>query len=187
MSWNEYLKRTANYTPRPLLQRALPLATPKGKALDLGAGALNDARFLAENGFTVDAVDSNPEVRSYLPENAPITLTISKIEDFDYPNAAYDLINAQFSLPFVAPERFTNTFQEIIASLAPGGIFCGQFFGPEDDWSDDTAMSFHTEEEIRELLSSIEIVSLEESKKSAKTAAGKDKFWHIFDVIAERH
>ena len=51
--WSQYIAKTKNKSPRPLLVRALSYVKNKNKALDLGAGALNDSRYLLENGFKV--------------------------------------------------------------------------------------------------------------------------------------
>ena len=44
------------------------------------------------------------------------------------------MINARFSLPFCAAVEFPGLWGELIKSLKVGGIFCGQFFGPDDEF-----------------------------------------------------
>ncbi|MHB8710099.1 MAG: class I SAM-dependent methyltransferase [Minisyncoccota bacterium] len=182
-NWNDYLKKTKNMKARPLLVEALPYVKNKNHALDLGCGAGDDSRFLKEEGFLVTSVDNNPEVKKYV--DSP-NLVISTYANFDFPTEYYDLVNAQHSLPFNPPESFNPMFERLTKSLKPGGIFAGQFFGKEDSWSSDKSMTFHTEAEIRSLLSSYKVHVFREEKKEGKTVSGDTKFWHVFHVIAER-
>ena len=62
-------------------------------------------------------------------------------------------------------------------------MFTGQFFGPEDGFSDRLEMTFLNRQEVENLLTSFTVRTFVESKRTSKTATGHDKFWHIFDVI----
>ena len=62
--WSTYHERTQNRPPRESLIKAVSLAREKEIALDLGAGALNDSKYLLEAGFgKVIAVDIEPTVQ----------------------------------------------------------------------------------------------------------------------------
>lgn len=169
---------------RPLLVEALSYVHNKDYALDLGCGAGNDSRFLKEKGFRVTSVDSNPEVKKYLDDDSDFV--ISTYVNFDFPIEHYDLVNAQYALPFNPPESFNSMFERLTKSLRPGGIFAGQFFGKEDSWSNAKDMTFHTEAEIYSLLSDYKVHVFREEKRKGKTASGENKFWHVFHVIAEK-
>src|SRR5258708_30442219 len=52
------------------------------------------------------------------------TLFRSSFHESTWPTC--DLVNASFSLPFCAPERFPEVWERIVESLRPGGRFCGQ-------------------------------------------------------------
>lgn len=187
MPWKEYLTKTANNEPSKLLIEALGYAQKSGPALDLGAGALNEAYYLSSLGYTVTAVDSNPDVKLYLKEDKhPIDLEITKFNDFSFPLNHYVVINARYSLPFNDPKTFANVLMRITASLKEGGVFVGQLFGPEDEWSHRTDMNFHTREQIETLFSSFTLHKLFEKKDVRPTATGPDKFWHVFDIIASK-
>ena len=56
--WREYYNRTRNRKPAPLLVEAVSLAK-KGVALDLGAGALPDSKYISKKGFRVIAIDNS--------------------------------------------------------------------------------------------------------------------------------
>lgn len=158
-----------------------------GPVLDLGAGALNEAYYLSSLGYTVTAVDSNPDVKQYLLQDRdPIDLEITKFDNFPFPPNHFILINARYSLPFNNPETFADVFASMTSSLKEDGVFVGQLFGPEDEWSKRTDMSFHTREQVKSLFSSYVIHKLLEKKGIRPTATGPDKFWHVFDIIASK-
>lgn len=183
MSWNVYLSRTATYSPRDLLVQATSLVPVHGAALDLGCGAGVDARYLHDKGFDVTAVDSNPDVKKYV-EN--IAVVISSFADFEYGVQEYILVNAQYALPFNPPNTFGSVFKRVTESLKPGGIFVGQFFGPEDDWAGRPTMNFHSRAEVESLLDAYDVLVLREENKEGSLAAGGTKHWHVFHVIAQK-
>jgi tellurite methyltransferase len=47
-------------------------------------------------------------------------------------------------------------------------------------------MTFHTKQQVEELLSNMEILELNEEDKDGKTANGALKHWHVFHVIARQ-
>ena len=187
--WNNYVEQTKAKPPRPLLIEALQYVTHKSEALDVGSGALNDSKFLLQEGFAhVTAVDQTSiaqEIAVLLPKDR-FEYKISKIEDMNLLSESYDFINAQLSLPFINPEVFKETFQKLISSLKKGGVINGQFFGNRDGWNYNEDMTFLTIEEARELLSELNLISFEEKEAPGVTAAGNIKQWHIFDFIAKK-
>lgn len=185
-NWKEYFEKTKNAKPRPDLINALFHVKNKNSALDFGAGALNDSAYLLSLGFKhVTAVDVNPVGMDVL-ENFPIENFSYKLVDFDsfeFPKNEYDLVNAQYSLPFSSKESLPNIFEKIKESLIVGGVFVGQLFGLNDEWSSNEKMNFHTKESAQKLLSGFNIISFEEEEKDSKTAMGDSKHWHIFHFI----
>lgn len=68
------------------------------------------------------------------------------------------------------------------------GYFVGNFLGLEDDWSSDENKSFVNGEKINQIFKDFEIVYFSEMKYSKKKeSTGKNKFWHVFDVIARKN
>jgi SAM-dependent methyltransferase len=142
---------------------------------DLGAGALNDTKYLLEEGFQkVIAIDREPSVKELGQEinSEKLEIVISSFESFEFPENTFDLINAQYSLPFIPPESFNEVFKKIKSSLKTGGIFVGQLFGERDEWRDNPLMTFHTSEEVKGLLSGVEVIDLREEEKDGETASG---------------
>lgn len=186
MDWDNFLKATSKMKCRPFLKDALQYV--KGNtALDLGAGALRDALFLLDSGFKVTAVDSNPKILEYAKPNENLSVEISTFEDYSFPKGSFDLINAQYALPFNRPETFKDTFERMISSMKSRAIFTGQLFGTEDGWAEKKAMTFFSRNEASALLKGFgKVYVMREEKKLGPTVSGTDKLWHVFHIIAEK-
>jgi len=176
--------------PRPLLVKAAALATPKEHALDGGAGALNATKYLLSAGFAqVTALDAAPRAQDVAAELADdrVTFVLSRFEHFDFPASRYDLVNAEFSLPFLSPGDFAPTFSRLLCSVKSGGIFTGQVFGSNDSWNvANSGMTFHTRAEAEAFFRDFELVHFEEEDHPGTTKLGEPKHWHIFHIIARK-
>ena len=187
MEWDNYLSKTQQKRTSPFLVEAVAHVRNGYQALDLGAGALADSRYLLEQGFDVTAVDSSPEVAEYAKDlGGRFHLRTCMFDAYEFPPGTFDLINARYALPFNPPETFESMFERLRASLAPGGVFTGEFFGPEDSWAAREGMTFHDRTDIERLLVPLEILLFEEEKRQGTTALGKEKFWHVFHVTARK-
>lgn len=182
--WKIYQKLTNKQIPRPLLVEAINFVLKKGSGLDLGSGALSESKFLLDNGFEkVIAVD----IEKFEDINdRRFNFIKSKFEDFDFPIETFDLVNAQFALPFIKQETLPLIFEKLKNSLVAGGIFTGQFFGKNDSWNHNQNMNFQTKEEVLKLLEDMEIIKLKEMENDGKTASGDIKHWHVFHIIARK-
>lgn len=187
--WNRFYGFTKDSPPWPLLIRAAVLAPRKGAALDLGAGAGRDTRYLLGQGFAVTAVDAEASSVALLRaiESDRLRVVRSSFQDFDFAGAPFDLISAQFALPFIPRAHFAEVFARITSALAPGGVFAGQFFGDRDEWA--TAgrdMTFVTQAEAEVLLRDLDVIELTEEDEDGHKADGSPKHWHIFHILARR-
>lgn len=185
----DYYKNTQGLTASPLLVQAIgSLVSQRKIALDLGAGSGRDTKFLLQSGFQVTAVDNEPSAEKYINELKPfgdVNFVHSTFADFDYKK--YDLINARYALPFSPPDNFTLVMNTILESLNPGGVFVGQLFGTNDDWNiAGSNMTFLELSETQELLSSLEVLWLNEKDEEGPLANGSTKHWHVFDIIARK-
>jgi tellurite methyltransferase len=194
MNWNNYLIKTKASDPRPLLVEALNYVKNFNKALDLGCGAMNDTKTIFKAGFgSVDAVDNNPSVSEIAKDIIDTGFNLNFFEEtfsnFSFVKNDYDLISAQYSLPFTKQNDFTKVWINISNSLRNDGIFTGQFFGQEDEWSTRSDMTFLTESQVLSLFNSEEwkIIKFKEFKGNGMTARGVLKKWHVFHVIASKH
>lgn len=187
--WERFYGFTKDSPSWPLVARAAALAPQKGRALDLGAGAGRDTRYLLEQGFDVTAVDADPHAALYLSALAEppcLSVVVSSFEDFPFATT-YDLISSQFALPFLPRDRFADIFARLKAALAPGGVFAGQFFGVHDEWNiPERNMTFHTRAEVESLLSDLDTIELTEEDADGTKADGSPKHWHIFHILARK-
>lgn len=193
-NWASYSVRTKDRAPRKLLVQAVPHVTARDTALDLGPGALNESKFLLDQGFkkviavNKDELETDPVARERakaFPQDR-FEYAVSAFDAFNFQPNSYDLINAQYALPFNSPATFDAMFAKLKASLKSGGIVTGQFFGPKDEWSKNKDMTFVTREKAEELLSDLESIHFDEVEGPDRLAVGGQKYWHTFHFIARK-
>ncbi len=186
--WREFIRITSGMPAWPHLVRAVALFDRPGDALDLGPGGGRDSDHLLRQGWRVTAVDASPAAAAALrrlPRQRNLTFVAARIEDFDAQPASYDLVNAQFSLPFMAPDRYEAALRRLVASVRPGGVMAATFFGRHDEWNKPgSGLNFTTEASVRKLFEGWEIVELREEEQDGQTADGTPKHWHVFHLIA---
>jgi len=188
-TWLDYVEKTKSKPPRPLLVKALQFLERRDIALDLGAGALNDSIYLLSEKFVhVTAIDKEP-VAAKIAKDLPLerfTYKISSLEDTVFPADEVDLVNAQYALPFIKPERFDEVWERISNSLKIGGVFTGQLFGQKDEWAGNRNMTFHTKAAAHQILARFDLLDFEEEEADKPTAMGNMKHWHVFHFIARK-
>jgi SAM-dependent methyltransferase len=185
--WKRFVELTRDNPPWPLLTRAADLLPQKGRALDLGAGGGRDTRYLLAQGFQVTAVDASPHSVAALSSVQAANLRVVQVAFEDFAFETYDLINAQYTLPFVVPRRFRRLFARLKGALNPGGVFAGQFFGTRDQWNTPgRRMTFLTREQAEAQLRDLELIEFSEEELDGHVADGSPKHWHTFNIIARR-
>jgi SAM-dependent methyltransferase len=131
--WNRKYREGAGPTrPSAAVERFWSLAPP-GRALDLAAGNGRNALFLAEKGFTVDAVDISDvavdELKGRHPDLFPIQ---ADLDSWEIPENQYSII---LNIRFLS----RRLFPYIREALIPGGVFIAETFlespGEEDHFS----------------------------------------------------
>jgi tellurite methyltransferase len=193
-TWQRYYG-AAGDAPRDTLLEALTLHEAEGRepgfAVDLGCGAGRDTLELLRRGWCVLAVDAEPKALELLaahPDRAAaaarLDTLLGRFEDARWERA--ELVNASFSLPFCPPAAFIATWSRIVASLRPGGRFCGHFFGDRDEWAPADDITFHRREELDELLANLEIERLDEIERDGPGALGKSKHWHAYFLVVRK-
>lgn len=188
-TWEEHFEQTRNKPPRPQLLKALSYVKDAGGAvLELGGGALNDARHLLSLGMKVTVIDSEPSIEKIAKEigNDQLTVYVQNFDQYAFPEEAYNLVTAMYALSFNPPETFHDVMANVKKSLVQGGIFSCNIFGPKDDWSHEPTMTFLDKSQIEELFADMEILSLEEVERDNILAGGIPKHWHEFQIIARK-
>lgn len=187
--WKNYYEKHKVRKVRPQLVKAVSFCKEKINALDLGAGTLVESVYLLEQGFNVTAIDSSPETKKFAEglDSDKFELIITQFNDFDLKENNYDLVNAQYALPFHGPVGFLDFINKIIKSLKKDGLFVGQFFGIKDSWNTkESILVFHTKEDVLEMLNGLETIEFIEEEKDGPSASGVQKHWHVFHFIAKK-
>lgn len=157
-------------------------------ALDLGCGAGNDTEFLISKGFKVTAVDCEENVRDILKSrninSSDLNIVIDDFSKTELPKV--DLVVANFSLFFIN-DNLQEFMRRILKdNINSEGFFVGNFLGKEDDWS--KKRTTVNKEELLEYFKDYDIMYFSEEKYYRDGAiSDRNKFWHIYTVIARRH
>ncbi|MDP1625060.1 MAG: class I SAM-dependent methyltransferase [bacterium] len=190
ISWKKYIDRTSKNKVRPLLVEALQHTQERASALDIGGGALNESKYLLSQGFgSVTAMDADEAAEEKAKEikEPNFNFVRATYTDFKLEPESYDLINAQYALPFNGPEEFNDLIERLKMSLKSKGIFVGNLFGERDSWNIvGSKKIFHTNESAHEALDGLDIIVFREEEKDEKTALGQPKHWHLFNFIARK-
>jgi SAM-dependent methyltransferase len=109
--------------PSSWLVRWAPLIPPAGEVLDLACGGGRHARFLAQQGHAVDAVDRDARALALLAGVAGVRPLRADLEGapWPYPDRAWDGI-------VVANYLHRPLFPSLLASLRPGGVLIYETF-----------------------------------------------------------
>jgi cyclopropane fatty-acyl-phospholipid synthase-like methyltransferase len=108
---------------------------PLGRALDIGAGVGNQSRWLAANGFKVDAVEVHPDQIETLREavrGMDVATHRVDICEFDLIPRRYSLIAALAVFHFIPPSQMGPLARRLQESLTPGGLLLAQVFTTDD-------------------------------------------------------
>ncbi len=197
MSWQPYYEKTRNRPSDPVLDFAQSRVCPDLPriAIDCGCGAGRNAEFLRGCGFEVHGFDPDPEAiqicSTRFGGDAEAHFSCDSFFSFDYPQAS--LVVAAFSLFFCPADEFAPSWDKIVASIVPGGVFYGTFLGPNDTWAKNAGtinqnrgVISHTFEEVQSLFSGFEIEGIDTRDFDGTTAVGNEKHWHTYSVIARR-
>ncbi len=188
--WKRYIDKKKGAPPRELLLEAVSRVPGRGTAIDLGAGPMNDCRYLLNQGFervvAVDYDETAEECSKEFADDARFSFAKSRFDEFQFP-LEVDLVNAAYALPFNPSWTFAVVLQAIHASLKKGGVFCGQFFGINDSWNvPRTAKTFLTRAEAEKCLAEYEILKFLEEEQDGTSSLGEPKHWHVFHFIMRK-
>jgi SAM-dependent methyltransferase len=197
--WPEYFAASAGRPPRETVLSALerfgaegipPVEGERPLAVDLGCGEGRDTAELLRRGWRVVAIDGHPEALARMRARADIehwnrlAMRESSFEEMSVP--ACLLMNASFSLPFCAPERFAAVWKVITFAIEPGGRFAGQLFGDRDSWAKLPDRSHQTREQAEALLRGFEVEEFREEEREGETCSGQKKHWHVYHIVARK-
>lgn len=153
-------------------------------AVDLGCGAGNDTEFLISKGFNVTAIDKEEQVKDILNskniDKTNLKVLVGDFLEIEIPNV--DLIFANMSLFFVK-DNFEHFLEKILSKINNKGFIVANFLGKEDDWNG--SKSTIEKEKLLDYFKNFDINYFSEEKYYKDTALGKNKFWHVYTIIAQ--
>lgn len=187
--WSQFYEKQGGRGVRPTFESAVAAWDgPAGTAVDLGCGDGVESRELAERGWQVLAIDSDPSVdervRAGLSPDASgrVSTRCATFESLgELPRA--DLVYAGFALPFCDPTRFPYLWADIRDAIEPGGVFAGELFGPHDEWFGRPGMNFHDRAGVEAMLTGLDVLQLVEDDRRGMSFEGP-KHWHVFHIVA---
>ena len=186
----EFYKATINGVPSILIRKFFVNNYDKriegNKAVDLGCGSGNDTAFLLEKGFEVTAIDQEEQVREIIENRVlnkeKLNVIIDDFSKIEISNI--DLLLANYSLFFVK-DNFGKFVEKVLNSINSKGFFIGNFLGKEDTWNN--IKSTVKKEEMLDYFKNYNILYFSEEKYYKDTATGKPKFWHVYNIIAQKN
>ncbi len=206
-SFAEYYEHHQSRPPRSQVTEAVEhLRQERGdlsqvSALEIGAGAMVEARYLLEAGVGhVDAYDASTEAEARAISVELQHNDIDRHERFAFhrvhneelpdhlPSEQYDLIISYLTLQFTHPERFDAAWQALLGSLKPGGILSVQLAGDRHGWADTYhRMTFLTRDRVEELFEGLDEVQIEERDQDDKPLSdGGTTRWHDYWIAARK-
>ena len=189
--WAAYYQQLRDRPPRRTLLAALDAfgeMPADALAIDLGCGDGRDIIEILRRGWSVVAVDAEPEaLRQLAARELPGTITpiVARLEEVPLP-LGVQLVNSSFAMPLCEPERFQELWTRIREELPAGGRFSGQWYGPRDSWAGRPGITFLERNQAMALLDDLEIEMFEEEEADSVTPRGNPKHWHIFHIVARK-
>ncbi|WP_431277725.1 class I SAM-dependent methyltransferase [Leifsonia poae] len=193
-NWSEFYTEQGGRGVRPTFTAGLEAwadttgTSAPGDAVDLGCGDGVETRQLAEQGWHVLAIDSDPDVEKRVRAEvgdalaSRVDVRRASFETLgDLPES--DFIYAGFALPFCDPGHFPYLWADIRDALRPGAVFAGELFGPDDEWFGRAGMNFHDRAGVEAMLAGLDVVQLVEDNHRGMSFEGP-KHWHVFHVVA---
>ena len=178
IKWNQkYKKKKYPREPAQIVRDYFSLAKI-GKALDIGAGNGRNSIFLAQQGFSVDAVDiSEIGLAEFAGRHPSIDAICADLDSFEIPKNRYDLI---------VNIKFLNRrlFPYIKGGLKTGGILIFETFlesGQNSDNHPNCRDYLLKKNELLHAFLSLRILFYQELKLNEK-----DESSHIASLVAIR-
>ena len=186
-TWSDYYEVNEGRAPRDQLLDVLRRFDEPGNAVDLGCGSGIDTLAMLDRGWSVLAIDAEPEaierLRARAGDRPALETQRSPMEDVMLPAA--DLVWASYSLFFCDPARFSDVWTRIRAAIRPGGRFAGELLGDRDTWASMPERTAMPRADAEALFDGWTVERFEEEENDGEACSGP-KHWHLFHVIAQK-
>jgi SAM-dependent methyltransferase len=193
--WDHYFQSISHKRPEPFIVSGLKKIPDQGNgkiAIDLGASIGHETALLLQKGYKVIAVDSNAYAFKYMLQQPGIakyqshlTTINTSFEHLDFSTLPKsDLVISSFALPFVGKSDFNRVWNNIAATVKPGGYVIINLFAPGFTFPNTQKdMTFHTKQEALALFKNFKIIEFREMRNDPRKP-GKDK--HFYVIIAKK-
>lgn len=199
---NSYLNGMRETTRQALDFIVSEYGRPPAFTLDFGAGTGIDTINLAiENCPQIWAVDGDDTSLIFLqdsvreleksggPLKSEITCINAPFITLEVPEPV-ELLVSSYTWPYRRPSDFPDCWKKCVDIVKIGGYISGQFFGPLTGEAPDPGMTYHTEEELRQLLSEhFELVWFRKEPEGGdfKIFGGEKPAWgDLYHIVAKR-
>lgn len=86
---------------------------------------------------------------------------------------------------FFVKDNFEEFLKNLLKRVNKKGFILANFLGKEDDWNGTKTKTTVEKEELLSFFKEFKINYFSEEKYYKETALGKNKFWHIYTIIAQ--
>lgn len=178
--WDDYFASTRGLPVHPIYSALQPHLPVSGTALELGCGVGTGARWLADQGLHVTAIDALLDKAA--PVASPgVTYHQAYIQELGFARSSFDVVVAGFCLFFLRAQELEAFWPRMQGWLKPHGVFAGQFLGPRDDWAGEYLSQ--SRDDLKELLHPFATLHMEEVERDGRTSQGTPKHWHVVHFI----
>ena len=180
--------------PSQALVRHLGFLNANGSCLAVADGEGRNSVYLAQNGFSVLAMDSSSvgieKAKKLAQEkNVTVTFEIADIYDYDWQETLYDNLAAIF-IQFAPPSSWHRIFAGMKAALRPGGILLIHGYTPKQvDYGTggpSNPAHLYTTQLLAEAFSDMDILVNEAYEKELEEGPGHLGQSALIDFIARK-
>jgi SAM-dependent methyltransferase len=180
--------------PNAFLVASSRLIEPGGRVLCVADGEGRNSVWLAGEGYVVDAFDPSSvavgKARSLAAQRGvAVGHVIASLEDWSWPEAAYDAVAAIF-VQFAPPELRRTMFRHIERALRPGGLFLLEGYREQQlaygTGGPRIIDQLYSEEQLRRELERFQIEEMSSYDTVVEEGPGHSGMSALIDVIARR-
>lgn len=160
-----------------------------GCFLDLGCGTGRDSLFMARKGYITVAIDNSEKAIEVLQDRAKaegleIDARVMRVEDFDFENDKYSVINIFNVLNFIKKEQAVAVLEKAKRSLKEGGYLVLNVFTTDDAfYARRKENGYFSSEELLEMFSDYKKVFYRVVEEKDPGHAGCEEA-HVHDFLS---
>lgn len=180
--------------PNAFLERQAHRLQPGQTVLAVADGEGRNGVWLAEQGLQVHAVDGSAVAvgkakRLATARGVTVRSEVADLEDFAWPDAAYDVVAAIF-IQFASPPFRSRLFAGMRTALKPGGLLLLEGYRPEQlDYrtgGPPTVENLYTEDLLRAEFGLFDILELRAYDAVLEEGSGHAGLSALIDLVARK-